>query len=105
MCHRNTLFFKKTFVILDNARIHKANIIKDFAIEHEEDLFLLFQPPYFPELNPQENIWNWLKKFLSTPSAYISIEELSKKHKEFSNYINNNPEKIKQRAGARNYYK
>jgi transposase len=94
----------KTFVLLDNASIHRADLVKKFARNNKDRLFLLFQPPYSPELNPQENMWNWMKNFLSNKSAYTSIEELSNELIRFSNYANSNPEKIKQRAGARNYF-
>ncbi|WP_141677960.1 transposase, partial [Orenia metallireducens] len=95
---------EKTFVLLDNASIHRADLVKKFVRKNKDHLFLLFQPPYSPELNPQENMWNWMKKFLSNKSAYTSIEELSNQLKIFSDYANSNPEKIKQRAGARNYF-
>jgi transposase len=95
----------KTFVILDNARIHTAESVKDFAKEHESDLYLLFQPKYSPELNPQENIWNWMKNFLSKANAYRSIDELKENVSKFKEYISNNFSKVKQRVYARLYYK
>jgi transposase len=66
----------KTMVIMDNAKIHTSEEMKQFAIAHENDLVLLRQPPYSPELNPQENMWNLLKKFISKASAAINEQEI-----------------------------
>lgn len=43
-------------IILDNASIHTAYEVKEFAKAHVSDLVLIHQPPYSPELNPQENM-------------------------------------------------
>ena len=55
----------KTIIILDNAKPHTAAAVKEFAVKPENGLVLLHQPPYSPELNPQENMWNRLKRDIS----------------------------------------
>ena len=96
---------EKTFIILDNAGFHRSKAVRKFAKAHKERLYLIFQPKYSPNLNPQENMWNWLKKYLSSTNAFKSIQELSSKVTEFEKYINNNVHLIQQRVWARNYYK
>jgi len=44
---------------VDNGAFHKA---KDLVIP--DNIILLFQPPYCPELNPIERLWQHLKKDL-----------------------------------------
>ena len=44
-------------VVLDNGAFHKA---KSLVIP--ENIALLFLPPYSPELNPAENMWEILKR-------------------------------------------
>jgi hypothetical protein len=44
-------------MVLDGARSHKA---KDLAIP--ENIRLLALPPYAPELNPQEHVWDELRE-------------------------------------------
>jgi transposase len=95
----------KTFIILDNARIHTAKSVKEFIKQYDKELFLIFQPKYSPQLNPQENIWNWLKTFLSCANAYKSIDELNSNLANFKDYLSNNISKVKQRVYARLYYK
>lgn len=51
-------------LVLDNARIHHANAVKELVASF--GCRLLFLPPYSPELNPIEKTWanfkNWLRK-------------------------------------------
>jgi transposase len=95
----------KTIVIMDNAKIHTAEEMKQFAVAHEDDLVLLRQPPYSPELNPQENMWNWLKRFISKASTAKNVQELNDALEKFKVYIKANPEKVKKCLYARNFYK
>ena len=60
---------KGTVIVMDNASFHsKKRLI--FAAQNA-GCRLLFLPPYSPELNPIENFWAWLKRFLRKilPSA------------------------------------
>jgi len=68
---------KKTVVILDNASIHKAKIVKEKQQEWQErGLFLPFIPAYCPELNLIEILWKHIKYFWLKPSDYQSKEKL-----------------------------
>ena len=52
---------RMVFLIVDGHPVHKAKIVKRF-IETIKDRFRLFLlPPYSPELNPDERVWNDLK--------------------------------------------
>ena len=51
----------KIVMILDNARIHHANLIQPFLEEVKDRLELKFLPPYSPEFNLIEGLWGWLK--------------------------------------------
>ena len=44
-------------VIMDGAGWHKSG-----ALDIPENLSILFLPPYSPELNPTENIWQYLRQ-------------------------------------------
>ena len=68
---------KKTILILDNASIHKANIVQDQRERWEKNnLFLKFIPPYSPELNLIEILWKHLKYFWLVPEHYETIHSL-----------------------------
>lgn len=56
-------------------------------------------------MNPQENMWNWMKKYLSSSKAFATIQALSEKVAEFQKFIGENIDLVKQRVHARDYYK
>lgn len=49
--------------VLDNAKIHKAQIIMDYCLQNK--IVLVYLPPYSPQLNPIEDLWRLLKKELA----------------------------------------
>jgi transposase len=49
------------YVIVDNATQHTANAVKEFVASTEGRLKIFFLPPYSPELNPDEWVWNNVK--------------------------------------------
>lgn len=55
---------------LDNAPAHRAK-----TLTFPENIILLFQPPYCPELNPIERVWQHLKKDLKNLS-FLHLDEL-----------------------------
>lgn len=48
------------YMVLDNARYQRANIVQEYA--KEKKILLTFLPPYCPHLNLIERLWKWLKK-------------------------------------------
>jgi transposase len=58
---------------LDNGRFHKAK-----GLKIPENVILLFQPPYCPELNPIERLWQYIKRFL-TWHLFENLTELEEK--------------------------
>lgn len=68
---------KLTVVVLDNARIHTSNIIKErIRVWQQRGLYLFYLPRYSPHLNIVETLWRKLKYKWLTPSDYQSKEYL-----------------------------
>lgn len=57
---------------LDNAGFHKAK-----RLQVPSNIILLFQPPHCPELNPIEQVWQYLKRRLrwSLPTTLDQLRE------------------------------
>lgn len=66
--------FKDDLLIiqLDNGRFHKAKRLKV-----PNNIILVFQPPYCPELNPIEQVWQYLKRRLrwSLPTTLDQLHQ------------------------------
>lgn len=58
-------------VVLDNGAFHKAA-----SLEVPVNIALLFLPPYSPELNPAEQMWDYIKDKLGN-RVFESLEKLS----------------------------
>jgi transposase len=67
---------RMVFLIVDGHPAHKAKMVKRFA-ESVKDRFRLFLlPPYSPELNPDERVWNDLKNNAVGRQSITSPEQL-----------------------------
>ena len=68
---------RQTVVVLDNARVHGAKIVKErMAAWQERGLFVLFLPPYSPQLNIAEILWRKLKYEWLRPDDYTDQDTL-----------------------------
>ena len=68
---------KETFIVLDNASVHRAkSIMERVPFWQKRGLFLFFLPPYSPHLNIAEVIWRKLKGEWIKPEDYIAKEQL-----------------------------
>lgn len=53
---------QNSVIVMDNASFHRKR--KLFLLIENTGHKLIFLSPYFPELNPIENFWSWLKRYL-----------------------------------------
>jgi transposase len=50
------------FLILDGHPVHKSKRVQEYVASTDGRLRLFILPPYSPHLNPDEWVWNWLKR-------------------------------------------
>jgi transposase len=50
------------FLILDGHPVHRSKKVKVYVDRAKGKLRIFMLPPYSPHLNPDEWVWNWLKK-------------------------------------------
>ena len=68
---------KDTFVVLDNAKVHRSKYMKEMRkIWEKRGLYLFFLPPYSPHLNIAETLWRMLKGQWIQPADYVSTDNL-----------------------------
>jgi len=66
---------KRIVIVLDNFKTHHAKKVREEA--EKLNLVLVYLPPYSPDLNPIENIWKSVKRYVSEKSP-LNVEELKK---------------------------
>ncbi|MDR0961280.1 MAG: transposase [Mediterranea sp.] len=68
---------KKTFVVLDNASVHRnAKIRQMRSVWEKRGLFLFYIPPYSPHLNLAETLWRIMKGKWLRPQDYACADTL-----------------------------
>ena len=68
---------KNTFIVLDNASVHRNHKIRELRhLWEKRGLFLFYLPPYSPHLNIAETLWRILKGKWIRPMDYVSTDTL-----------------------------
>ncbi len=74
------------YIVLDNARYYRANLVKEF-LEQNIRIKLLFLPPYSPNLNTIERLWKFFKKKITYNKYYEKFSVFKEKCWEFFDNI------------------
>jgi transposase len=77
-------------LVLDGAPNHRCG---DLALP--DNIALLFLPPYSPELNPKENLWDEIREKIFKNYALKSIDAVRAKLKQAILYVARNPKTVK----------
>ncbi len=102
----------------DNAPRHKAQIISDWFLEHDNEFTLLKWPPQSPDLNPIEHLWDvveWEIRIMDVQSTNLqqlcdAIMSIWTKISEefFQNLVESMPQRnkavLKAKGGLTRYY-
>lgn len=64
-----------TFLVLDGHPVHKCKRVKEFVAGTNGRLRLFILPPYSPHLNPDEWVWNWLKRHKVGKARVVSPDQ------------------------------
>ena len=66
-----TAFGIYALVIMDGARWHQQALADDF-----DNLTVLKPPPYSPELNPIEQVWQWLRQNVLADRCFSGYDDI-----------------------------
>lgn len=86
---------RKIFLIVDGHPCHKAKKVRNFVEAHSDEIELHLLPPYSPELNPDEHVWNELKKGTVARKAITGPDQLKRLVFAHMHRIQKLPEKIR----------
>src|SRR6516225_4649265 len=77
-------------LVLDGAPNHRCS---DLAVP--DNITLLYLPPYSPELNPKENLWDEIREKVFKNYALKSMDAVRAKLKQAILYIERNPKLVR----------
>jgi hypothetical protein len=77
-------------LVVDGAGNHTSE-----ELEIPANIILQLLPPYAPELNPQENLWDEIREKIFKNYALKSMNEVNAKLDEAALYIERNPTLVK----------
>lgn len=86
---------RKIFLIVDGHPCHKAKKVRDFVNARPDEIELHILPPYSPELNPDEHVWNELKKGTVGRMAIAGPDQLKRLVFSHMRRIQKLPNKVK----------
>jgi transposase len=77
-------------LVLDGAPNHRGR-----SLTIPDNISLLFLPPYSPELNPKENLWEEIREKIFKNYALKSIDAVRAKLEQAIAYVERNPTLVK----------
>jgi transposase len=83
------------FLIMDSHPTHKAKLVKAFEKRTKGRLRLFYLPPYSPELNPDEYVWNDVKSNGVRRSMITNVKDLRSAVESRLRYLQKNPEHVR----------
>lgn len=89
---------RMVFLIVDGHPAHKAKMVSRFVDSIKDRFRLFFLPPYSPELNPDERVWNDLKNNAIGKQVITTPKNLYKAVMSHLRFIQKSP------ARVRSYY-
>jgi transposase len=90
MCWRADLSGKTSCWFLDGAPNHRSS-----ELVLSDNITLLYLPPYSPELNPKENLWDEIRETIFKNYALKSMDAVRAKLKQAILYIERNPKIVR----------
>ncbi|MED0685278.1 IS630 family transposase [Anoxybacillus ayderensis] len=88
-------------LVLDNARIHHANMVQAFLQSEEGGAFhFIFLPPYSPHLNPIERLWKWLKDEVIANVLHKDQKDIAQSITRFEQHVLQHPDEVLRRIGC-----
>jgi transposase len=83
------------FLIVDGHPKHKAAKVRRFLATVSQRLRLYYLPPYSPELNPDEHVWNDLKNNAVGRKAIIGPAQMKREVLSHLHFLQKSPQRIR----------
>ena len=90
-----TNYPRKIFLVVDGLPAHKAKSVRQFLAGVKDRIRLFFLPPYSPEINPDELVWNDVKNNGVGFALIRNARDLYRAVNSRLRLLQNNPDKVR----------
>jgi transposase len=85
---------RPVYLVLDGHPVHRSKKVKEFVEKTDGKLKLFYLPPYSPELNPDELVWNHVKAQKLGRQVIKTKDELMERTRSILRSLQKNSEKL-----------
>ena len=85
---------RRVILFVDNDKAHKAKHVQHLLKRHDHQIQVEWLPPYSPELNPQEDIWQDMRRCVTHNHYFEHIDVLLEAVREFHQQLGNDPARV-----------
>jgi transposase len=83
---------RRLALVIDNASYHRTKAVRSLLDDHSDHVFVIWLPPYSPELNLIEGLWGDLKRSALNNYFFSEIESLEAAIHEAFGELQQNPQ-------------
>jgi len=85
---------RKVILFLDNDRAHDAKPVRQLLTKHTGRIQIEWLPHYSPELNPQEDVWQHMRRRVTHNHYFEELEALLEAVEQFHQTLEENPKAV-----------
>ncbi len=85
---------RKVILYVDNDKAHDAKAVRKLLAKYSNRIQLEWLPPYSPELNPQEDIWQHMRRRVTHNYYFEDMDSLLEAVDQFHSKLENNPKRV-----------
>jgi transposase len=85
---------RKVILFVDNDKAHDAKAVRKLLAKYAPRIQLEWLPPYTPEMNPQEDIWQHMRRQVTHNHYFEDMDSLLEAIDQFHRGLENGPERV-----------
>lgn len=85
---------RRIVLFVDNDKAHKAKVVTQLLEKYDHQIQVEFLAPYSPEFNPQEDVWQHLRRRVTHNYYFQTMSRLVQAVNEFHQQLHNAPDQV-----------
>jgi transposase len=90
---------RRVILFVDNDKAHRAKAVHSLLDKHHRQICIEWLPPYSPELDPQEDVWQHLRRRVTHNFYFGHMEALLEAVDRFHQQLQTCPAQVRQLLG------